>query len=69
MTTGWCRATASSSRRRLQAAQAGDNPILIRIETRAGHGAHTPTAKIIEEAADSMAFLTKVLGMSLPAQP
>ncbi len=34
---------------RLQAAQAGDEPILIRIETRAGHGAGKPTAKIIEE--------------------
>jgi prolyl oligopeptidase len=45
----------------LQAAQGGDAPILIRIETRAGHGAGKPTTKIIEEAADRLAFLGKVL--------
>ena len=45
----------------LQAAQAGDEPILIRIETKAGHGAGKPTAKIIEEVSDRFAFLTKVL--------
>jgi prolyl oligopeptidase len=50
----------------LQAAQACDNPILIRIETRAGHGAGKPTAKIIEEAADKWAFLVKVLDIQLP---
>ena len=47
----------------LQAAQAGDNPTLIRIETKAGHGAGKPTAKLIEEAADRYAFLAKVLGV------
>ncbi len=41
----------------LQAAQACDNPVLIRIETRAGHGAGKPTGKRIEEAADMLAFL------------
>jgi prolyl oligopeptidase len=45
----------------LQAAQGGDAPTLIRIETRAGHGAGKPTAKIIEEIADKWAFLTKAL--------
>jgi prolyl oligopeptidase len=45
----------------LQAAQGGDEPILIRIETRAGHGAGKPTAKRIEEATDRWAFLTEVL--------
>nr|WP_199756696.1 prolyl oligopeptidase family serine peptidase [Tautonia sociabilis] len=50
----------------LQAAQGCDNPILIRIETRAGHGAGKPTAKIIEEAADEMAFLVDQLGVTLP---
>lgn len=49
----------------LQAAQAGDAPILIRIETRAGHGAGKPTAKIIEEQADVFGFLLKNLDMSL----
>ena len=45
----------------LQAAQSCDNPILIRIETKAGHGAGKPTTKVIEEAADRCAFLVKVL--------
>ena len=40
----------------LQADQAGDNPVLIRIETRAGHGAGKPTSKILDEAADRWAF-------------
>jgi prolyl oligopeptidase len=47
----------------LQEAQGCDKPTLIRIETRAGHGAGKPTAKIIEEAADVWAFLIRALGM------
>jgi prolyl oligopeptidase len=47
----------------LQAAQAGRAPILIRIETKAGHGAGKPTTKIIEEIADRWAFLVKTLNM------
>ncbi|MCO5052736.1 MAG: prolyl oligopeptidase family serine peptidase [Verrucomicrobiae bacterium] len=47
----------------LQAAQAGSAPTLIRIETKAGHGAGKPTSKIIEEAADKWAFLVKALEM------
>jgi len=50
----------------LQAAQAGDAPVLIRITTRAGHGAGKPTAKRIEEITDDWAFLVKNLGMSAP---
>jgi len=50
----------------LQAAQAGPAPVLIRIETRAGHGAGKPTSKIIEETSDQWAFLAKSLGMKLP---
>ena len=46
----------------LQEAQAGEAPILIRIETRAGHGAGKPTSKLIDEATDQLAFLAKVLG-------
>jgi prolyl oligopeptidase len=45
----------------LQAAQAGDAPVLIRIETRAGHGAGKPTAMKIDEVADEWAFLAAVL--------
>ena len=41
----------------LQHAHKGDAPVMIRIETRAGHGASTPTRKRIEEAADVWAFL------------
>lgn len=47
----------------LQAAHTGDNPVLIRIETKAGHGAGKPTTKIIEEAADKWAFLVANLEM------
>ena len=49
----------------LQRAQAGADPVLIRIETRAGHGAGKPTSKIIEEVADQWAFLVKVLDMDI----
>jgi prolyl oligopeptidase len=49
----------------LQAAQTGTAPVLIRIETKAGHGAGKPTSKIIEEIADRWAFLIKELGMKV----
>jgi len=42
---------------RLQAAHSGDSPVLIRIETNAGHGAGKPTSMIIDEQADKWAFL------------
>lgn len=41
----------------LQEHQQGDNPVLIRIETSAGHGAGKPTSKSIEEAADILSFM------------
>jgi len=47
----------------LQAAQGGPAPILIRIETKAGHGAGKPTGKLLDEIADQLAFLSKVLGL------
>jgi prolyl oligopeptidase len=47
----------------LQGAQGCEKPALIRIETKAGHGAGKPTTKIIEETADRWAFLVKELGM------
>ncbi|MEL6814262.1 MAG: prolyl oligopeptidase family serine peptidase [Cyanobacteria bacterium J06598_3] len=49
----------------LQAAHTGDNPVLIRIETKAGHGAGKPTSKQIEEATDKWAFLAHELGVTL----
>jgi prolyl oligopeptidase len=45
-----------------QAAQAGEAPVLIRIETRAGHGGGKPTGKVIEEVADMWAFTLHQLG-------
>jgi len=53
----------------LQAAQGCDRPILIRVETRAGHGAGTPVSKRIEEAADCWAFLVQSLGMQWSTTP
>ncbi|HLN33472.1 MAG TPA: prolyl oligopeptidase family serine peptidase [Gemmataceae bacterium] len=50
----------------LQHAQAGRAPVLIRIETRAGHGGGKPTAKLVDETADEWAFLVKNLKMELP---
>ncbi|HXY68663.1 MAG TPA: prolyl oligopeptidase family serine peptidase [Gemmatimonadales bacterium] len=50
----------------LQAAQAGPAPVLIRVETRAGHGGGMPVSKQIELVADQWAFLVKNLGMTLP---
>lgn len=47
----------------LQAAQSCDNPTLIRIETKAGHGAGKPTSKVIEEQADKWAFLLFNMGL------
>ncbi|HEU5059475.1 MAG TPA: prolyl oligopeptidase family serine peptidase [Kofleriaceae bacterium] len=47
----------------LQAAHRGKNPVLIRIQTKAGHGGGKPTKMKIEEQADELAFLVKVFGM------
>jgi prolyl oligopeptidase len=47
----------------MQTAQSCANPILVRIETKAGHGAGKPTTKLIDEAADRFAFLVKELHM------
>jgi prolyl oligopeptidase len=48
----------------LQALAGRKNPYLIRIETKAGHGAGKPTSKRIDEAADMTAFLFHFLGMT-----
>ncbi len=52
---------------RLQKSHTGETPVLIRIETRAGHGAGKPTSKIIEEISDMWAFAAQNLDMKLPA--
>ena len=52
----------------LQADQAGVAPVLIRIETKAGHGAGKPISKQIEEISDSWAFLARNLNMNVALQ-
>ena len=53
---------------RLQQTHSGDNPVLIRIETDAGHGAGKPTDKIIQEQADKWSFMFWNMGVKeLPA--
>jgi len=52
----------------LQAAQGGTAPVMIRIETRAGHGAGKPTKMRIEEWSDQWSFLAHSLRMTLPAE-
>ena len=47
----------------LQRTHGGDNPVLIRIETRAGHGGGAPISKRLEQVADQYAFLTRALEM------
>lgn len=47
----------------MQSMQKGNNPILIRIETKAGHGAGKPTSKIIEEYADRLSFMFYNMGI------
>jgi prolyl oligopeptidase len=48
----------------LQAAQGGDAPILVRVDTDAGHGAGKPVGKLIDERADVLAFLELALGVA-----
>ena len=47
----------------LQSAQTCSNPILVRIETRGGHGAGTPTSKTIDRVADQWAFVIREMGL------
>ncbi|MGB5595060.1 MAG: prolyl oligopeptidase family serine peptidase, partial [Crocosphaera sp.] len=49
----------------LQNAHNGEKPVLIRIETKAGHGAGKPTTKMIEEISDKWAFLVDNLGINM----
>ena len=49
----------------LQAAHGGDTPVLIRIQTKAGHGMGKPTKMLIEEQADSWAFLVEALDIEV----
>ncbi len=48
----------------LQVAQEGNAPVLIRVDTNAGHGAGKPTSKIIQEEADKWAFFFNNIGVT-----
>jgi prolyl oligopeptidase len=50
---------------RLQAAGSSDRPILLRLETKAGHGAGKPRAKMVDELTDAWSFLYWQLGMKI----
>jgi prolyl oligopeptidase len=50
---------------RLQAATSTDRPILLRLESRAGHGAGKPLSKVLEEHTDSWTFVFSELGVQL----
>lgn len=52
----------------LQAAQSCEKPVLIRIETKAGHGAGKPTSMLIDEQTDKWAFLFWNMGLSYSRQ-
>lgn len=52
----------------MQNAHPQGNPILIRIETRAGHGSGKPTAKQIDEMADIYAFIRNAMGLAAPVE-
>lgn len=54
---------------RLQEYHAGNSPVLIRIETNAGHGAGKPTSKVIDEATDIWSFVMHNLGMPFKEPP
>jgi prolyl oligopeptidase len=53
----------------LQEAQAGSAPVLLRVESKAGHGRGTATSKEIDAAADALAFLVQTLGVDASALP
>jgi len=53
----------------LQAAQSCKSPTLIRIETKAGHGAGKPTTMVIDEQADKWSFMLFNMGLTYPQTP
>ena len=53
----------------LQAKHTGNNPVLIRIDKSAAHGAGKPTSKITEEAADRFSFALYNMGKSFTSKP
>ena len=67
-TTASCPATASNSPRLCKHDQAGPAPVLIRIEVKAGHGAGKSITKLIDETADTWAFVAHNLNMKVALQ-
>ena len=51
---------------RLQAVHQGDRPVILRVETNAGHGAGKPIGKILDEQADKWAFVLNELDALQP---
>ena len=51
-------------KRQLQECNDGTNPTLIRVDSKAGHGAGKPMAKVLEEQADIYGFIMYNLGMT-----
>ncbi|MDP9111010.1 MAG: prolyl oligopeptidase family serine peptidase [Candidatus Eremiobacteraeota bacterium] len=51
----------------MQRAQAGEAPVLLRVDTRSGHGGGKPITKVVEDYADIYAFLVKNMHLSLPS--
>lgn len=51
---------------RLQVATGSERPVLLRLETQAGHGAGKPVSKLVDELTDSWTFVFKELGVSFP---
>ena len=52
----------------LQAAQTGDQPKIIRIDTKAGHGGGKPISKVLEEQADIYSFILYNMGLTYPKE-
>jgi prolyl oligopeptidase len=50
---------------RLQAATSNDRPILLRLESKAGHGAGKPLSKILDELTDAWTFVFSELGVEV----
>jgi prolyl oligopeptidase len=51
---------------RLQAATVSEHPVLLRLETQAGHGAGKPVSKLVDELTDSWTFVFRELGLGNP---
>jgi prolyl oligopeptidase len=53
---------------RLQSASSSGHPVLLRLESKAGHGAGKPVSKLVDELADVWSFVFAELGVQAPAR-